>query len=782
MILRESLQVLEFEKILKNISNFAYSSGTQKAVLGIVPLSSREELERRFGLIGEIRRLAQAGMLLRLCRFEDLSEIITQVRIEGAVLEPREVFSFVPVFRIISEISLQLEDTPDVPYLKGLAGGLTGFPDLLVLIERSIDSEGIILDSASTALSGLRKQMRALEARIRKKLQSITGERKTGVFLQDDYVTRRAGRWVIPVRMDSKGQIPGVVHDVSRSGETAFVEPLEIIGMANDLENIVAEAKAEEIRILRNICRMIREAADEIEVQYKIVIFLDLLNSIARFADVLEMNIPQLSDMFEIRLVGARHPLLLLSQRELGMKEVVPLDLYLGGENRAMVITGPNAGGKTVAIKTAGLLLLMALSGIPVPADSSSTFPCLRDLLVDIGDEQSIETSLSTFSAHVFNLSRILKRADSETLVLMDEMGTGTDPVEGAAIACAVLRDLKEKGSLVLATTHLTEIVGFVYRTERMVNASMEFDHNTLTPLHRLRIGEPGQSHALEIARTYGLPVSVLDFAKEMLGNMKMEVHGLVAELKEKRGVYEKAMNVLLEQSSDLKEKERALKEDLAAVEAEKKKILQIAYNEAREIVSETKRQVYGILEETKRKKRRDAMTRLVGAQQRIEEKLREFYPEPSLSMNEIREGDAVFVRSIGYDATVVRVERRHQRLRVKSGIMELEVPISDVGAKRGKSPPPKIVPGKMKVTEEKISPVLNMVGLRVDEALSRLEPFLNHACSAGLGEITIIHGIGTGALLKAVRTYLNGHPLVEDFRSGEASRGGDGVTIVKLQ
>ncbi|MEW6327872.1 MAG: endonuclease MutS2 [Thermodesulfobacteriota bacterium] len=782
MISREALHILEFDKILDTISGLSHSDASRKAVLDISPLNNRGDIEERFGQVKEIQELAQAGTPLRLSHFQDISQVLEQARLEGAVLEPGELIAFVPVLRIISEISAQIADAGPLPGLAGLAGDLTGFPDILAAIGRSIDSEGNILDSASLTLSHLRSRIRGMEAKIRKRLEETVKDRSVTPFLQDEFITQRAGRWVIPVRMDAKGQVPGVVHDVSRSGETAFTEPLEIIGIANELENVVAEAKAEEIRILKVICKMIREEADEIEAQYKTIVYLDVLNSIARFVDHLQMEMPRITGSSEIKLVRARHPLLMLSQKERGMGEVVPLDICLAGDHTVMVITGPNAGGKTVAIKTLGLLLLMALSGIPVPADSSSTFPQVSRLLVDIGDEQSIESSLSTFSAHVSHIAGILKEADAKTVVLLDELGTGTDPVEGAAISCAVLKELKAKGALVFATTHLMDIVGFVYRTEGMVNASMEFDYETLSPLYRLKAGEPGQSHALEIARRYGLPGHIIEFAKGVLGNVNVEFHNLLAELKEERARYETSFHELQRQQAKLAERERYLAERRTEVERIRTETMEKAYQEARDIISEVKRQAYAILEEVKREKKGAALKRVVRIQQEVEDKLREFHKEPSLSISEIKEGDTVFVRSVGYDATVMRVDRSHKRVRVKAGKMEWEVPVSDIVAEKGRVPPTKVSARKREDREEMAPGALNLIGLRVDEALSRLEPFLNHASLAERKEVTIIHGLGTGILRKAVREYLTGHPLVEQFRGGELSEGGDGVTIATLR
>jgi DNA mismatch repair protein MutS2 len=787
MITENTFTLLEFPKLLRIISDFSHSDASGKAVLDIVPMCERQAIEKRLGQIEEIRRITHEGRPLRLSRFSDISPLLLKLRPEGAVLEPGELSVFMPFFGILSAISAQIEESRDLPSLKELTNPLTGFPGILAVLERSIDSEGNILDSASFALSELRGQVRRLEGKIGKKLEEMMRDERISVFLQDTFITQRSGRWVIPVRMDSKGQVSGVVHDVSRSGETAFIEPLAIISLSNELENLIAEQKAEEIRILRDISSRIRAVADDIDLQYRIVVYLDLLNCIASFSDQFQMQNPQVDDSGVIHLVNATHPLLSLTfQRRERKHEVVPLDVQLGGNHTVMVITGSNAGGKTIAIKTIGLLQLMALSGMPVPADSSSSFPLIHDLLIDIGDEQSIESSLSTFSAHVSHISEILRKADSKSLVLIDELGTGTDPDEGAALACAVLKEIRSKGALLFATTHLTDIKGFVHRTEGMINASMEFDQKTLTPLYRLRVGEPGQSHALEIARRYGLPESVIESARGMLGGIKIELDNLIADLNAKRACYETALEELKRQQDGIGEKNRLLEERLAEAESRQKEILAKAYAEASEIIIAAKREMHALLEEIRKKgkeKSREAVKKVEGIHEDVVRKLREFdvtaYGAPSL--DEIRIGDIVFVRSLGYDVGVLGVDEKHHRVRVRSGNIEVEVPVSDIGFKRGR--PAEVKTGAVHVerADEVVSSRINLVGSRVDDALSRLEPFLNHASLAGLSEVTVIHGLGTGILARAVREHLDGHPLVRRFRKGEKEEGGAGVTVVTL-
>ncbi len=784
---KTSLDSLEFHKLLELIAGFAHSEASGKAVRAIVPFEEMQDILTRQGLIREIMKMSDEGAPLRMSSFPDISSLVAKARPEGAVLDGIELAGFIPVLEISGGISEQIRESGGLPFLEELVSGLTGFPDLLRLLKRSVDSEGNILDSASALLADLRERIRRLEARIRKKLEEMVRDEHIAVFLQDNFVTKRSGRWVIPVRMDSKGQVAGVVHDVSKSGETAFMEPLPVIQITNELENLVAEQKAEEIRILRSISSKVRESAEGISAEYSVVVHLDLLNAISVLADKLRMELPRVLTSGGITLQGARHPLLLLALRKTaGSREVVPLDVGLGGDNTVMIITGSNAGGKTIAIKTIGLLVVMALSGMPVPASSSSAFPLVHRLLVDIGDEQSIENSLSTFSAHVANISKILKTADPLSLVLIDELGTGTDPDEGGALACAVLKELRESRALVFATTHLSDIKGYVHRTEGMLNASMEFAPKSLSPMYRLRIGERGQSHALETAKRYGLPESIIASAKAMLGGVKVEFDALIADLTRKRTDYETGIAELERQKAALAEEKRLTEQRLSEADALRKESLAKAYREASEIVLDTKRQMHALMGELKKKDRtkdRGLIKEVEEIQRHVSEKFREYdiSDTGSPSLDEIREGDVVFVRSLGYDASVLKIIGKDKRVRVTAGDKEIELPLSDIGFKRGRSLGRKETGTKPEKPDDMVPSRINLVGLRVDEALSRLEPFLNHAALAGFTEVTIIHGFGTGVLSRAVREHLEGHPLLKSFRAGERSEGGNGVTVASL-
>jgi DNA mismatch repair protein MutS2 len=776
MIDRETLKRLEFDRILETVAGFAHCEASRAGGLAIAPLAGREEMELRFGLVEEIRKLTRFGISLKLSGFEDITRQIKGVRPAGAVLAPLELQRFIPTLRVMTAIAAQIGFRTDTPLLTSEAGSITGFPDILNPLEHTVNEEGEILDTASRLLADIRGRKKGLTARIKRRLEEIVRERHTAIFLQDDFITQRSGRWVIPVRMDSKGMVPGVVHDVSNSGETAFMEPLEIISLANELENLAADERAEEIRIVRQICDWIREDAEQMLEQFAALVRLDILNSIALLSDRLKCETPVISQTPRISLKAARHPILSLMG-----KDVIPLDLELAEENRVMVVTGPNTGGKTIAIKSAGLLCVMALCGMPVPAAPGSVLPLVSDILVDIGDEQSIEESLSTFSAHISKISNIMARADRGALVLLDELGTGTEPGQGAAIACAVLKELHDKGALVIATTHLTEIIGFVQREPGMVNAAMAFDRQKLAPLYRLTVGEPGESHALEIASRYGLPERVVAFARSMIGSMEADFHALLRDLKEKREQLEHTLCELARREEILARSERNLAERVDEANLQLKGAKEKGYLEAQQIIQKARREVSGLLEEARRDKAREAKGKLDQAAVEVEQVLSELHPAEELTPGKIAVGETLFVKALNCDARILSVDQRSGRVRVQAGSMELEVPIDTLFKAKGKEHK---IQKKRVEQEERGEPVstINLLGMRVEEAIDELEPFLNHATLDRIAELRIVHGKGTGALMKGVRTYLNGHPLVASFRTGERFEGGDGVTVVTLR
>lgn len=790
MIATETLARLEFDKLLVEISRHAHSSSTVERIHGISPLGELKKIRITSGQVDEIRALDRSGISLALGSFEDIRPSLELVRPIGAILAPLELLLFVPVLRLFADVARQFTHRDDLPLLKMIEPQLRALPDILEPLVASIDSDGSIMDSASPLLKETRRAKRGLAGRIRKKIEEIIRDSGIEKFLQDDFITQRSGRWVIPVRMDSKGMVKGVVHDVSASGETAFMEPLEIIPFVNELENLNAEEKAEEIRILRQLSSWIREDAEQIAAGFETLLEIDRLNSMARFAIEYDLQPTTLNEEGELCLVAARHPLLLMMQKRGLLTKVEPLGLALGGlepdSASVMVITGPNAGGKTIALKTAGMLVLMALSGLPVPAGPGSTFPLLDSLLVDIGDEQSIEQSHSTFSAHAARITDVLGQSGARTMVLLDELGAGTEPLQGAAIACGVLHELQQQGSMVIATTHLSDIIGFVHRTPGMINAGMEFDDARFTPLYRLIVGEPGQSHAVEIARRFGMPERVISFARQMLGNAGSEFAGLLTELRQRRSEYEKLC-------AGLEDRERLLDQRSAELDRRADQVIQIrkeaaekGWNDAKELISATRRRTNALLEQLKREKRSEIVDELRRAETKLTEQLKPQAVSPELlPLKTVTPGDTVHIRSLGCDGVVLSFEVRSGKTRVRAGRMELDVPLAELAKARAKGDAGK---GKRVTAPWKVDVVgseeceLKLIGMRVDEALAELEPFINHAHAAGLRELRVIHGLGSGRLRDAVREELGRHPLVEGHRQGEAHEGRDGATVVTLR
>ncbi len=789
MIASETLARLEFDKLLAEIYRHAHSSGTIDRIAGIRPLADLREIRTTSGRIGEIRALDRFGISLALGSFEDIRSSLELLRPAGAILAPLEMLLFVPVLRLYADLARQFGHRDDILLLKSIEPQLRGFPDILEPLVASIDSDGSIMDSASTLLKETRRAKRGLAGRIRRKIEEIIRDSGIEKFLQDDFITQRSGRWVIPVRMDSKGMVKGVVHDVSSSGETAFMEPLEIIPFVNELENLTAEEKAEEIRILRQLSGWLREDADGIAACFETLLELDRLNSMARFAVEFDLEPATLNEQGELCLVEARHPLLLMMQKRGMVKKVEPLGLELGGSApdsaSVMVITGPNAGGKTIALKTAGMLALMALSGLPVPAGPRSTFPLLDSLLVDIGDEQSIEQSHSTFSAHAARITAILRQSGARTLVLLDELGAGTEPLQGAAIACGVLHELQQQGSMVIATTHLSDIIGFVHQTPGMLNAGMAFDDASFTPLYRLIVGEPGQSHAVEIARRFGMPERVIAFARRMLGSAGSEFAGLLTDLRQRRQEFEDLRGSLQERQLFLDQRSAELDARADEVLQIRKEAAEKGWGDARELISDTRRRTNALLDQLKREKRSEIVDELHQAESQLTARLKPGATTSELApLKSVREGDPVHIGSLGYDGVVLSLDNRHAKARVRAGRMELDVPMADLFRPRGagkRSEKTATRSWKMDIVESE-QRELKLIGMRVEEALAELEPFVNHAHAAGLREVRVIHGVGTGRLRDAVREELERHPLVEGHRPGEPHEGRDGATVVTLR
>lgn len=789
-----ALRTLEFDKIVDRLARLTSFSASRELALSLRPSNDFNEVVRRQRLTAEARRLREMKPRVGVEGARDVRELARKAAL-GGMLEPSELLDIASLLTAAREAHATLSRLGgSLPLLAGVAARIEPQPALLDLIGRSVNQRAEVTDAASPVLGILRRDIRTAHDRLSNRLQEILASGVARGWVQEPIITMRDGRYVIPVKAEFRGQIKGVVHDVSSSGATVFLEPLAVVDLANQWRELQLEEQREVERVLRRLSAEVGARADAIVAAVEALAEIDLALAKARLGDEMDAReLPHDGEAQpwlapapgELHLVNARHPLL--------KGEVVPVTVTVGGAYRVLLITGPNTGGKTVALKTAGLLTLMACAGLPVPADAGSCVPVFRAVHADIGDEQSIEQSLSTFSSHMTHIIRILREADDRSLVLLDELAAGTDPVEGAALARAVLEELLRLGSVTVATTHHGELKAFAHSTEGIVNGSVEFDPVTLAPTYRLTIGLPGRSNALAIAERLGLPKAVVEAARRNLSDEHVQVESMLAEIqRERREAEEERRTERL--ARDEAERIRArLEEKLEAIEEERARIIARAVAEIERELADTRR----ALEEAKREAYRQRLERAArrlqeaaaraevarrAVQRRAEPKRGSARPAPAgPPPHQIQPGDLVWIRgmerfgeALGVPAdgeveirlgplrSRIRLDQveRVQRPHVKAG------PRVDIVA----PPPPAAVPSEIEVR-----------GQTIDEALPLVERHLDDAFRAGLATTRVVHGKGTGTLRREIRHLLERHPLVRGFESAEPFEGGEGVTVVHL-
>ena len=731
------------------------------------------------------------GRSLGIEQFDDLSPLFDKIRPADAVITPLELRSFLPLFYSVFNLRI-LSDDPAFTGLAEIVSELVSHPEIRKSIEDSIDREGKIRDEASPELSHIRKSIKSHEKNIKALLENILKRKDLEKHLQDFYLAERNNRWVIPVKRDSRGSVPGVVHDFSNTGETVYVEPYSIQQPGNDLEALKAEEKLEEYRILRMLSSLLRADLFEIEEDYRIVAEVDSLQALAGFADQMEMSPPEINEKRYLKITGGRHPLLWKTmKKENNEAKLVPLDMEIGRAHSCMVITGSNTGGKTVALKTIGILNLMALCGMHTPSGSGTTFPFITSILADIGDDQSIEQNLSTFSAHIKRLSEIIDRGDSHTLIVIDELGTGTDPEQGGALSCAILRKLKQKGALTVISTHLGLLKAFAHSEDGLINSAMEMEEvdldgaTTYRPTYKLVMGEAGTSHAFEIAESLGLHGEVIAEAKKFMTGEGIDTESLITELKRKTA----QVNNKLEEAERAKQEvdmiTSSLEEELAGLKASKHEALTEALKNAEEIVRRTKTEAHDTIKAMKRSAIADA----VKISKELDEKHNELKIMLKLHstqevrpLGKVKKGERVFINSLEIHGVIDSVNEKTGKCTVLVEGKEITIPVTGLSEATG-TPPAQNAVRSQRPAEPKVDIIvpgeLNVVGQRVDPALSVIERYLNDASLSGMKEVRIIHGVGAGILAKAIREFLEDHPLVGTFRKGNEDEGGEGVTVV---
>jgi len=776
LIEERALQDLDYFKVITLIEDLSNSEATKKYIRKIYPLENFEKSKGALQEFSEIKEFFDRGGDIPISSFPDIYSLLQKAKIEGVFFEALELTDLLKVLRVLDRISPFIDDLLKFKNLskkirETLENHLSvGQPYMLERLENTIDEDGNILDTASPMLKYIRKQIKIIEERIKNKLEEFINRQDIKIFLQDNFITKRNNRWVIPVRMDSKGQIKGILHDVSRSGETAFIEPEEISVLSKKLEELLVEERLEEIRILKEISFEVHQISDSLEREFQLLVYLDKMKAIYKYSQIFNAHIPQITEERHIRLINAKHPILMLST-----KEVVPLDLELM-DKKILVITGPNAGGKTVTLKTIGLLTALSNAGLPIPASPSSLVPFIKSLYVDLYHEGSIEEHLSSFTSHIVTLTEIVERADSMSLVLLDEIGTNTDPEEGSALACAILEELYERGSFTFVTTHLSKVKLYAASHEGMEIAAMLFDENTMTPLYKLSIGNLRPSYALEVAKKYGFPERVIKRAYELKGTEDLRIYELMNKLENLKKNYEEKIEELEILKQVLNNERKKLEKALEETNLKKVKIIEEAKKEAQKIITDIKRQVNILYEQAKKEDKRG----LKDISRKISEIAKQFNDAPLRIHSEIKTGDTVKIRNLNIVGKVISIE--DGRAKIQTDKIQIEAELRELEKYSTSDTAQSLIYYKPEKNEEFLMKKIDVRGMRVDEAIPIVERFLNKLSINEINQGLIIHGIGKGFLRDAVREYLKEHPAVKSYRRGNPDEGGDSVTLVELK
>ena len=822
------LHTLEFNKIKDRLTDCASSQEGRKLVQALLPSTDLAEIDRNLAETdAAMLRIGLYGTL-SFSGVKDVRDSLKRLEI-AASLSAAELLSISGVLTVAGRAKAYARDsekTPEAPKPVPRAVRLNAhytknqpdpeklreeaaddalspyFRDIEPLspvnkeIVRCILSEDEIADDASAGLFSVRKKKHALEEHIHTTLNGILNGSRA--LLQDAVITMRDGRYCLPVKAEYKSSFPGMVHDQSATGSTLFIEPMSIVKLNNDIRELEADEKKEIEKVLDTLSGSLMPYTNEIRRNIEILAHLDFVFAKAKLAASMRATRPVLNDHYYINILQGRHPLI-------DPKKVVPITVYLGKEFDLLVITGPNTGGKTVCLKTIGLFQLMGQSGLFIPAAEGSELGVFKEIFADIGDEQSIEQNLSTFSAHMTNTVRILSEADSHSLCLFDELGAGTDPTEGAALAMAILNFLHNMKTRTVATTHYAEIKVYALSTEGVENASCEFDVNTLSPTYRLLIGVPGKSNAFAISQKLGLPSYIIEDAKSRLENEDVKFEDVIASLEESRVTVEREREEIARYKAEIEEYKRRARENSRGVEKGRDKILQKAREEAAQILADAKETADSIVKELRKQEQNGAAVfEADQTRSTLNKKLRETQaslsaaqkvkgPAQPVSAKNLRIGDTVHVASMNLNATVSTLPDRNGKLYVTAGIIRTQVSVRDIElVDTGKVSGPGLEPTKkgkkshagnirMQKTMS-ISPEINLIGQTTAEAIPELQKYLDDAYLAHLPQVRVVHGRGTGVLRKAVHAQLKKLKYVDSFRLGEFGEGQDGVTIVMFK
>lgn len=782
---------LELDKVLDMLSNQAYSQQCKDTIAGIEPYDNIDTIREEIKKTNDAYILSVKFGSPRFYNIKNVTNSLMRSK-SGALLSLRELLDIAFVMREISGLCDWYKQCSEIDTsLNYLFNALSSHKNLEQRISSAIISEDEIADSASPTLSSIRRRISRQGLYIREQLEKLVKTYSSSKYLQENIVTMRDGRFVIPVKTEYKKEVSGLVHDSSSSGATLFVEPMSVVEANNEIRVLQSQEQQEIERIIREFSDEISFIADDIKISYDCAIELELYFAKSNLGAKMKASTPNITNDGKIILKKARHPLI-------DPKVVVPIDISLGHKYNALIVTGPNTGGKTVAIKTVGLLTLMAMCGLMIPVSDNSNVSFFKNILADIGDEQSIEQSLSTFSSHMNNIIKIIEVADDESLVLLDELGSGTDPIEGAALAVSIINHLKDLGSKIVATTHYQEVKIFALQTSGVENASCEFDVATLKPTYRLITGVPGKSNAFAISSKLGLPDFIINNANELVSTENRRFEEVIESLENSRLELESLKNNILLEERKSKLLSEELENQKKAFELQKAKDLEIARQRAMSIVEEIRFKSAKLIDELdllrKEKDKDDFSQKALQAKKQLNSQIDKLYDtanpvferksENYKLPRELKKGDMVLLIDIDKKASVLSLPDNSGTLYVQAGVMKTKTNIKNV----------KLIDEKVKVNGKSItrtvksniersgSMELDIRGMASDEGIVEVDRFIDNCILSGIQNVTIIHGKGTGVLRSNVHQFLRKHKNVKFFRLGVYGEGESGVTIVELQ
>lgn len=776
---------LGFDEIRQLLGKYCQSEKGKALLQRAKPTDNFQTLTKWLNQVKEMIRVKTDGKGKVAFEFTDIEEYLTRLKVAGSFIDPSDFHELKRgVTFIYSWVEFFSTNEVDYPNLSSMASSIELDQQLVLEIDRAIDERGEVKDSASPELSQIRSRISKSERAVRSAIQKVLKKAKENDLTEEDSsLTVRDGRLVIPLKAEHKKRIPGFVHDESSTGQTVYLEPGEVLELNNEVRELKYQEKREIIRILISLADLVRGNMTGLLAGSGLLEKLDFIHAKVLLSELLSASIPKVEKSTSFSLVNATHPLLFLSHKESG-KSVVPLNLSLDTENRILIISGPNAGGKSVALKTVGLLQYMIQCGLPVPVHEGSTLGVFSSIFIDIGDTQSIEDDLSTYSSHLTSMKNFLERADKKSLFLIDEFGKGTEPQFGGAIAESVLMELNKKRSVGIVTTHYQNLKKVGDETPGLVNAAMKYDLDALEPLFELEVGQPGSSFAFEIAGKIGLPSGIIQAARKKIGKSHVDYDQLLNQLEKEKGKYDSLLKKLQKERVEISKTRKDYEDLRSMVEEDKKRVLKEARQEAKQILDHANRDVEKVIREIKESKAAKEQTNK--ARKELEHKKKKLGANESVVKPKLfKAGDVVSVS--GQDTTGIIQKINGKQAEVLFG--SLKSIVSTDRLEKAKAAPQITYQKKVKKLGIDIgdkmahfSHELSIRGMRANEAMGKIESFLDEALLVGVDEVKVVHGKGHGVLRDIVRTITKDHPRVASVEDEHADRGGAGISIIKLQ